>query len=840
MMIWQTRFVLIILLDYSTVYGLAQAQRTPLSPLTIPPRNQDITQISVPQPSSEELVRYPSPLVIPKNTIMKNSDLTALVLDVRINQSKTEDFGQFQQNPQGEILAYGRDLRKLRINIASDIADNQLVKLNNIPQLRYQYHVETQSIDINLPTVRLTPYQLNMASDQYQEKTNMDAGGINAGVLNYNLYNENNDAGNFFSANMEGIFSSNYGNFVSSGLYNNGSSRFINNDFIRLDSYWQYVDAKNIRSWQLGDFVSNTVEWGSSVRLAGLQIASAYQQRSDIITTALPSYSGSAALPSSLDLYVNQQRIYSGEIPSGPFDLKMLPSVSGNDVTLITRDVNGRQIATTQSYYYTPKVLREDLKEYSVDIGVPRFGYSTASNDYDNHLFAIGSVRYGWRPTATLTGHTEYTSNGLANIGSGIAKTLAGISAINLDAAHSEYKGASGNLVLAGIEGRVTKNVSFNASTQRTFGNYYDVARVANIIAQKKYANVLRTRTYAEDFINTSAIAERIDRYGLSWSPTAGLSFSAYYNEIAWAQDTYRTVSLNANSSIRNNATLYANLYKDLNHNDNWSLWLGLRISFSDRLDATTSVVKNSNDTSYSQEISSSSNQQLNSFGWGVNATHYDNGNNLLSARGDYRARAAWLNAQLSQYGSQRQSTLAASGSLVAAGGHLFAANEIGDAFAVVKNAGPNSTVLNGGVDLGKSDANGNFLIPHILPWVDNEIYLDTSDMQEGWEAASTEQIAVAGWRRGSIVDFRTEQINSATAKLLLADAHQMISPGYAVTLNGQQSGVVGYDGLVYLRGLKEGANDLSVDLLDKGSCRSRFSWHKATARHNAGEIVCR
>lgn len=838
-MVWRKKLALISLFCYSAIYCQVHAERIALSPLSIPPREQSITHMSVPPSSSEEFA-LATPLVIPKSSAMNNDEFTPLVLDVRINNSKAEDFGQFQQNRQGEIMAWGRDLRRLRIKLDSDIADNQRVKLKDIPHLQYQYHIENQSIDITVPVTQLSPYQLNMSARQYQDKLNMEAKGINAGVLNYNLYNQNSSSGNMFSANLEGIFSSDYGNFVTSGLYNNGNTQFYDNRFVRLDSYWQYIDAKNIRSWLLGDFASNTVEWGSSVRLAGVQIASAYQQRSDIITTALPSYSGSAALPSSLDLYVNQQRIYSGEIPSGPFDLKMLPSVSGNDVTLITRDVNGRQITTTESYYYTPKILREDLKEYSIDIGAPRFGYSTASSDYDHTLFASGSLRYGWLPTTTLTGHAEYTSNGLSNMGGGIAKTLAGMSAINLDAAHSEYKGASGNLLLAGIEGRLSKKISFNASTQRTFGNYFDMARVANIIAQEKYANRLRSSPYDDDFVNTTALAERIDRYGLSWTPTSGLSFSAYYNEIAWAQDSYRTVSLNANTSITNNVTLYSNLYKDLSHNDNWSLWLGLRISLSDRLDATTSVVKNSSDTSYTQEISSSSSQQVDSYGWGASATHYNNGRNLLSVRGDYRARAAWLNAQLSQYGGQRQSTFAASGSLITAGGEFFAANEIGDAFVVVKNAGPNSTVMNGGVDLGKSDAQGNFLIPHILPWVNNEIFLETSDMQEGWEAASTEQIAVSGWRRGSIVDFRTEQINSATAKLTLPGTHQVISPGYAVMLNGRQSGVVGYDGLAYLKGLQEGENELSVNLLDKGSCRARFNWHKATARHNAGEILCR
>ncbi|MGP3592488.1 fimbria/pilus outer membrane usher protein [Vagococcus sp. WN89Y] len=770
---------------------------------------------------------------------MKINELTPLILDVRVNNAKSDDFGHFQQDPQGNLLAWGKELRRLRIKIDPTIADNEFVNLHSVPSLRYEYHVDSQSIDINIPPSQLLPFQLEMGQDRFNKKQNMDAGGINAGIVNYRLYNQNSSWGSFFSANMEGIYSSDYGNFVSSGLYNNGNNRFIDDDFVRLDSYWQYVDARNIRSWLVGDFASNTVEWGSSVRMAGFQVASAYEQRSDIITTALPSYSGSAALPSSLDLYINQQRIYSGEIPSGPFDIRMLPSVAGNDVTLITRDASGRQITTTESWYYTPKVLRPGIKEYSLDIGFPRFGYGTDSSNYDEHLFAMGSLRYGWLPTTTLTGHTEYAADGLVNIGAGIAKTVSGMSAVNLDAAHSEYKAASGNLLLAGIEGRLSKQITFNASTQRAYGEYYDAARVANRLALQKYTRSRREQSGSDSYINYSAIADRIDRYGVSWAPIPRLSLSAWYNEIAWPDNTWRTLSLNANANITNNTTLYTNFYKDLNDNNAWSLWVGLRIYFLDKFNSTTSLVKNNDRTGYSQEFSSTSSQQLNTFGWGVNATHYDKGPGLISVRGDYRARAAWLNAQLAQYGSQRQSTFTATGSLVAADGHLFAANEIGDAFVVVKNAGPNSTILKGGVELGKSDAGGNFLVPNILPWVDNAIFIDTTDMQEGWEPSSTEQVTTAGWRRGSVVDFRTENINSARAKLFYGARHQVISPGYAVTLNGQESSVVGYDGLVYLRGVKEGANQLSVDLLDKGSCRAQFRWQKGAARTSPGEIIC-
>ncbi len=102
---------------------------------------------------------------------------------------------------------------------------------------------------------------------------------------------------------------------------------------MRLESKWQYVDPEKVRIYTLGDFISNSSDWGSSVRLAGLQWSSAYTQRGDIVTSALPQFSGSAALPSTLDLYVNQQKIYSGLVPSGPFDVKQLPFISGNEVT---------------------------------------------------------------------------------------------------------------------------------------------------------------------------------------------------------------------------------------------------------------------------------------------------------------------------------------------------------------------------------------------------------------------------------------------------------------------------------------------------------------------------
>ncbi|MGM7371681.1 fimbria/pilus outer membrane usher protein, partial [Acinetobacter baumannii] len=268
--------------------------------------------------------------------------------------------------------------------------------------------------------------------------------------------------------------------FSSGVLYNgNDEKSYSHEKWVRLESKWQYVDPEKIRIYTLGDFISNSSDWGSSVRLAGFQWSSAYTQRGDIVTSALPQFSGSAALPSTLDLYVNQQKIYSGLVPSGPFDIKQLPFISGNEVTLVTTDATGRQSITKKPYYFSSKILAKGINELSVDVGVPRYNYGLYSNDYDDATFASGAIRYGYSNSLTLSGGVEASTDGLSNIGTGFAKNLFGIGVINADIAASQYKDENGYSALLGLEGRISKNISFNTSYRKIFDNYFDLARVS-------------------------------------------------------------------------------------------------------------------------------------------------------------------------------------------------------------------------------------------------------------------------------------------------------------------------------------------------------------------------
>ena len=101
-------------------------------------------------------------------------------------------------------------------------------------------------------------------------------------------------------------------------------------------------------------------------------------------------------MPSTLDLYVNQQKIYSGLVPSGPFDIKQLPFISGNEVTLVTTDAtDSRALPKSRTFFIQDS--GKGINEFSVDIGIPR-NYGLYSNDYDDAT--LPQVR---SDTATVT-----------------------------------------------------------------------------------------------------------------------------------------------------------------------------------------------------------------------------------------------------------------------------------------------------------------------------------------------------------------------------------------------------------------------------------------------------
>ncbi|WP_254626050.1 fimbria/pilus outer membrane usher protein [Acinetobacter oleivorans] len=762
---------------------------------------------------------------------------TQLFLKISINSSISTDLISVRQDQDRKLYIRSRDLKVLRVKMDEQTPDNQWVCIDELKGIKFKYLENEQALNLQVPSNMLTDYSVDLNGQQVTSPHFLKMKPLNAAILNYSLYNTITNDENVFSGSAEGIFNSAIGNFSSGVLYNGSNENSYSHEkWVRLESKWQYVDPEKIRIYTLGDFISNSSDWGSSVRLAGFQWSSAYTQRGDIVTSAFPQFSGSAALPSTLDLYVNQQKIYSGLVPSGPFDIKQLPFISGNEVTLVTTDATGQQSITKQAYYFSSKILAKGINEFSVDVGVPRYNYGLFSNDYDDATFASGAIRYGYSNSLTLSGGAEASTDGLSNLGTGFAKNLFGFGVINADIAASQYKDENGYSALVGLEGRISKNISFNTSYRKVFDNYFDLARVSQV----RYLKDNQSDDEPKNYLSYSALADEIFRAGINYNFYAGYGVYLGYNQIKYSDSSYKLVSANLSGSLNKNWGFYTSAYKDYENQKDYGIYFALRYTPSSRVNAITSISNESGKTTYRQEINGFSDPQIGAFGWGGYVEHdQDVNQNNASVYASYRARAAYLTGRYNRIGDNNQVALSATGSLVAAAGRVFAANEIGDGYAVVTNAGPQSQILNGGVNLGATDGTGRFLIANLRPYQLHHIYLDPSYLPLEWDVKSTNQTAFVGYRQGALIDFGAHQVISGLVKLVDANNSPLL-PGYTVRINGQQEGVVGYDGEVFIQNLLK-QNKLEVDLLDHGSCQVNFAYEdKQYSAKKLGPYVCR
>jgi len=625
-----------------------------------------------------------------------------LFLNISINSNTSTDLISVHQDQDKKLYVRARDLKALRLKMDEHIPDSQWVCINELKGIQFKYLENEQSLNLQVPSSMLSDYSVDLNGQSTTNTNLLKMKPLNAAILNYSLYHTITNDESIFSGSAEGIFNSALGNFSSGVLYNGSNeTSYSHEKWVRLESKWQYVDPEKVRIYTLGDFISNSSDWGSSVRLAGFQWSSAYTQRGDIVTSALPQFSGSAALPSTLDLYVNQQKIYSGLVPSGPFDIKQLPFISGNEVTLVTTDATGQQIITKKPYYFSSKILAKGINEFSVDVGVPRYNYGLYSNDYDDATFASGAIRYGYSNSLTLSGGVEASTDGLSNVGTGFAKNLFGVGVINADIAASQYKDENGYSTLIGLEGRISKNISFNTSYRKVFDNYFDLARVSQI----RYLKENQISAEPQNYLSYSALADEIIRAGINYNFYAGYGVYVGYNQIKYSDNSYKLLSANLSGSLNKNWGFYSSAYTDYENHKDYGIYFALRYTPSTRTNAITSVSSDSGRLTYRQEVFVLSEPKINSFGWGGYVERdQDAHTNNASIYGSYRARAAYLTGRYNRIGDNDQVALSATGSLVAAAGRIFAANEIGDGYAVVTNAGPQSQIINGGINLGTTD----------------------------------------------------------------------------------------------------------------------------------------
>jgi outer membrane usher protein len=587
---------------------------------------------------------------------------------------------------------------------------------------------------------------------------------------------------------LEGVAFSHVGSVVS-GLLVSGDRRY--HQAIRTETYWRKDLPSPMETLVLGDTLGDGGAWSRPARYAGIRWARDFSLRPGFIAMPMPSLSGTAALPSTIDVLINNQRRRTDQVSPGPFELTNVPVTNGaGEINLIVRDLLGRESIINQNYYFSPRLVAKGLSDFSVEAGFLRENYGVHSNDYDSNGFIAGTGRYGLSSALTAEVRFEAQAQRQA-IGVDLVALLGTFATVEAALATAKTDDNQGNHYLLGLERRTAAG---NAS--------------------------LRWEYFDRDFVQFAALPSELrPRQRISASLGALLSSHVssainYTVQKAWDESRLELLTVNFGVTLADGIYLSNYASKDLGADKGWSAGISINLSLGKQRSASASTSTGSNrDTINRAELSQSPPGGPGS-GWRLAVS--DDPNQRWRMGLSKNTNFGRFRADATDTINDPAVRLGASGSIGWLAGHTFAARTIGaGSFAVVKvDSLKNIPIYRSNQLIATTNTSGMALIPDLLPYQQNSLTIDPIELPFDIKIQSVREIAVPFARSGLVVNFPVYRSRNALVLLRQLDG-SVVPAGAQVTVSpGETSFIVGKRGEAYLMDLTD-SNHLTVQWPD-------------------------
>ena len=299
----------------------------------------------------------------PPPTEMSAIAEATLYLDLVVNQMPRVDLIPVQQRA-GRLYLDSDLLRAAGVSLPGNPQGE--VALDSIAGLHTDYDSQNQRLLLQVPPAWLPDQQVG-DRNLYPAS---DARSSFGALFNYDLYlNDTDEGGTYLAAWNELRLFDSWGTFSSTGQwrqsFNGAQADDTRRGFMRYDTTWRFTDEQRLLTYETGDFVTGALPWSSSVRVGGVQLSRDFAVRPDLVTYPLPAFAGEAAVPTSLDLFINGFKSSTTELQPGPYTLTNVPFINGaGEAVVVTTDALGRQVSTTLPFYVTSSLLQKGLSDY--------------------------------------------------------------------------------------------------------------------------------------------------------------------------------------------------------------------------------------------------------------------------------------------------------------------------------------------------------------------------------------------------------------------------------------------------------------------------------------------
>lgn len=673
----------------------------------------------------------------------------------------------------GVLLAGAADIEKWRFTLPAGPAfayqGQDFYALSAIRGISYRIDEAAQALVIDADPDVLSPTRISGSALQFSTPDPSSLGGF----FNYEIFSEYAQQRFRLDSLME------IGAFNGWGV---GFTNFLAKDItdrarmIRLDSTWTIDKPEQMTSLRIGDAISSAGAWGRPVRFGGVQWATNFQTQPAFITFPLPNIQGEAVLPSTVDVFVDNNRLLSREVEPGPFTIDNMPTITGlRDMRLVVRDLLGREQIISQPYYASPNLLRQNLQEFSYEIGAIRKNYGTKSNDY-GRWFAVGTHRLGFTEHLTGEVHAELLKN-QQNFGLGSVFLSPMIGVFNAAIAGSHSEKGLGGLLSLGFQ-RQTSRLSFGGRAQFASREFSQLG-----LAPDRPAPKLLSSLYL----------------GYSTQGYGSLGLNHTYQQY---RDQSSVSLINGNYNFTFGSDWFVNLsaFSSLNGDNNKGIGLVLGYTFGAQSNASlTTGVQNGAARALMQV------QRNLPPGSGIGyrvLAGYDDSERLeagLALQND----VGTYNLDASRFRGQNNFRASARGGLAIMGGDAFFSRSIDSSFAVVQVPDyPDVRVYAENQLVATTNAWGNALVPALRPYQDNHIRIEQADLPLDAQIDTLSVTASPYFRSGYLLKFPVRRSRGATLQIVL-DNGQPLPAGATVQIVGQrQQFPVALQGKVYVTGL--------------------------------------
>ncbi len=545
---------------------------------------------------------------------------------------------------------------------------------------------------------------------------------------------------------------------------------------------------RQMRRWTLGDSFAYSGPLGGDAWIGGLSITKEFAIDPYYVRYPTLSLSTPIAVPSVMEVYVNNQVVSQQTVAPGRLDIRNLPLTMGrNDARVVVRDAFGQTRELSSTYYLTSTALAKGVQDYQYNVGFRRFGVGDRNWDYRTPV-VLARHRVGVTNAFTAGGRMEMHPGRLLNGGPSVNLRL-----------------PFGQVETSGSLSRRREQWGSAAYGSFTYTGHPVSAGGSLMFASPRYAT-----------LTSNPINEDPRRQGSVFASVAlarAVSVSLQHAQTRLYQGISRDrSSLLTSVHVSRSAEFMASVtYVRDERGPRKEAYAGLTVLFG-RASASVAQVRDSR----GNRVTMDAQQPLPvGVGYGYQFRAEGGTNSNVNGVAQYQGAHGRYELRQETIGGESATTLSTMGAIVGIGGNVFATRPVEDSFALVRVPGVEGVrTFASHQEIGKTGRRGDLLVPDLQPYYGNVLNIADGDIPLQYAVPDVGLTLAPPYRGGAVAVFDVQRVQRVLGKILGTDDRPFVYGELTVTnMNGRSFGSpVGNDGSFYFENLHAGSYTAVVE----------------------------